>query len=93
MGQNTPNHPQAKWGAQPPPMGNLYKRILKWYNAIAKYSFEVKFINDTNSIVAYYLCRNHNEEPLKKSLIEIKFLQESIDPPKRRFELFGRKNI
>jgi hypothetical protein len=57
-------------------------RRLKWYNAIANYSFEVEFIKGTNNFIADYLSRNHNEELLNKQLIEIKFLQESMDPPK-----------
>jgi hypothetical protein len=58
-------------------------RRLKWYNAIANYSFEVEFIKGTNNFIADYLSRNHNEELLNKQLIEIKFLQESMDPPKQ----------
>ena len=63
---------------------NIIKgRRLKLYNAIANYSFEVEFIKGTNNLTADYLSKNHNEELLNKQLIEIKFLQESIDPPKQ----------
>jgi hypothetical protein len=53
------------------------------YNTIANYSFEVEFIKGTNNFIVDYVSKNHNEELVNKQLIEIKFLQEFTDPPKR----------